>query len=436
VALLKTLQWSDLDARQRGATLRRPAAAIDASVQSSVAQIIARVRRDGDAALYELSEQFGAARPAQIAVSAAEVAAAGDRLTAAQRGAIEAAAANIEKFHAAQMPADIAVDTAPGVRCERVTRAIRRVGLYVPAGSAPLPSTALMLGIPARIAGCPVRVLCSPAQSDGRVDAAVLYAAALCDIGRVFALGGAQAIAALAYGTQSVPRVDKIFGPGSLWVTAAKAQVASDPGGAAQDMPAGPSEVMVVADATARAEFVAADLLSQAEHGADSQAILVTDSAQLAESASRAVAEQLATLSRADVARQALAQSCAIVVEDLTAALALVNEYAPEHLILQVSQPRAWLAAVENAGSVFLGPWAPESVGDYCSGTNHVLPTYGYARNHSSLGLGDFMRSMTVQELKPEGIRTLGPVAMELAALEGLDAHASAVAVRLAALRD
>ena len=435
MSAVRIVEWAGLDAQQRLGLLQRPAMSDDASVAATVTEIIGRVRRDGDEALYELSREFRGRRPRAIAVEAAEIASAGDRLTPAQRSAITSAAANIEAFHRAQMPVDIAVETARGVRCERVSRPIPRVGLYVPAGSAPLPSTALMLGVPARIAGCRLRVLCSPAQSDDRVDPAVLYAAQLCGIEQVFAIGGAEAIAAMAYGTQSVPRVDKIFGPGNPWVTAAKAQVSRDPHGASQDMPAGPSEVMVVADDSASAEFVAADLLSQAEHGNDSQVLLVTDSRRLAGTVADALEKQLAALSRSAIASRALESSCAIIVDDLQTAIDIANEYAPEHLIMQVEQPRRWLGSIYSAGSVFLGPWAPESVGDYCSGTNHVLPTYGYARSYSSLGLGDFIRSMTVQELEPEGIETVGPIAVELAGLEGLDAHANAVRVRLAALR-
>ena len=433
---VRIIQWSALEPEQQRQTLERPALSSDAQFRARVAALIERVRVEGDAALLALPKEIGAPQPRSIAVDRQTLKAAGEQLTRAQRQAIEAAAANIEEFHAAQMPVDIEVDTAEGVRCERVTRPIARVGLYVPAGTAPLPSTALMLGIPARIAGCRLRVLCSPARKDGNVDPAVLYAAGLCDIENVYAIGGAQAVAAMAYGTQTVPRVDKIFGPGSAWVTEAKAQVSADPNGAAQDLPAGPSEVLVVADADARPEFVAADLLSQAEHGADSQAVLVTDSQALARAVAAAVETQLSALSREALTRQALEHSVAIVTEDLQSAFDVANRYAPEHLIVQVADPRRWLAVVENAGSVFLGPWAPESVGDYCSGTNHVLPTYGYARSYSSLGLSDFMRAMTVQELQPRGIREIGPVAIELSQLEGLDAHANAVSIRLAALEE
>jgi histidinol dehydrogenase len=291
-----------------------------------------------------------------------------------------------------------------------------------------------MLGIPAKLAGCPVRVLCCPPGKDGRIDAAVLYAARLCGIERVFKAGGAQAIAAMAYGTETVPKVDKIFGPGNAWVTEAKTQVDLDPDGARKDYPAGPSEVLVIADKTARPEFVAADLLSQAEHGADSQSILVTTSRRLAEEVITAIEEQAARLDRRDIVAQSLTHAALIVTDDTATAIAISNRYAPEHLILQIADARHWLDSIEAAGSVFLGPWTPESVGDYCSGTNHVLPTYGYARSYSSLGLADFLRSMTVQELSPAGLAAIGPVAATLADTEGLDAHARAVTLRLAAL--
>jgi histidinol dehydrogenase len=304
----------------------------------------------------------------------------------------------------------------------------------VPAGNAPLPSTALMLGVPARLAGCATRLMCSPAQADGRVSAAVLYAARVAGVERVFKLGGAQAIAAMAYGTESVPKVDKIFGPGNTWVTEAKAQVDRDPDGAARDYPAGPSEVLVIADAGANAAFVAADLLSQAEHGADSQVLLVTTSMALAAAVAAEIDRQKARLLRRELVDGALSHSSVIVVGDLATAFEISNRYAPEHLILQIERPREWLPRVQAAGSVFLGPWTPESLGDYCSGTNHVLPTYGFARRYSSLGVADFLRSMTVQEVTIEGLQTIGPIANTLAALEGLDAHAWAVTERLNAI--
>jgi histidinol dehydrogenase len=291
-----------------------------------------------------------------------------------------------------------------------------------------------MLGIPARLAGCPLRVLCCPPGKDGRVDAAVLFAARLAGVERVFKLGGAQAIAALAYGTESVPKVDKIFGPGNTWVTEAKTQVDLDPEGAGRDYPAGPSEVLVIADGSADARFLAADLLSQAEHGPDSQSILLTSSDELAREVAAEIASQTASLPRRAIIERSLEQAAIIVTADISTAIDIANRYAPEHLILQVEDARRWLDDIVAAGSVFLGPWTPESIGDYCSGTNHVLPTYGYARRYSSLGLNDFLRSMTVQELSADGLRALGPVAVTLAQTEGLEAHARAVSLRLTEL--
>jgi len=428
---MKQYDWSRLTDAERQALLARPALADDAALKARAAEIVAEVRRGGDDALRRLTRAIDGIEIDAIEVGDDELAAAERSLSPAQRDAIRAAAANIEAFHRAQLPEDLDVETAPGVRCERVSRPIRRVGLYVPAGTAPLPSTALMLGIPARLAGCTTRILCSPPQRDGRVDAAVLFAARVAGVERVFRIGGAHAVAAMAYGTESVPKVDKIFGPGSTWVTAAKDLVDADPNGAARDFPAGPSEVLVIADDTANAAFVASDLLSQAEHGVDSQVLLITTSRRVAEAAADEVARQKARLSRSEAVEGALSHSSIIVVDDLSTAIAISNEYAPEHLILQVERPRELLASVEAAGSVFLGPWSPESVGDYCSGTNHVLPTYGYARRSSSLGVGDFMRSMTVQELTEDGLRRIGPIAETIAELEGLDAHARAVAERL-----
>lgn len=431
---MRIAAWQTSTAEQQRELLARPALAKDANVAASVAAIIERVRREGDAALLELTAKLDGVRLESLEVGVDEIEESGSRLSSVQRDAIEAAARNIETFHRLQLPTPIAVDTVPGVRCERVARPIDSVGLYVPAGSAPLPSTALMLGVPANLAGCGTRVLCSPPQADGRVHPAVLYAARVTRVQRVFKLGGAQAVAALAYGTATVPKVDKIFGPGNTWVTEAKAQVDRDPAGAARDYPAGPSEVLVIADAGANPAFVAADLLSQAEHGADSQVLLLTTSPELAAAVVAEIEAQKARLTRGAIVEGALSSSSAIIVPDLETAFVIANRYAPEHLILQIENPRDWLAQVRNAGSVFLGPWTPESVGDYCSGTNHVLPTYGFARRYSSLGVGDFLRSMTVQELSMEGLQSIGPVATTLAELEGLDAHAQAVHLRLAAI--
>ena len=428
---MKQVVWQELDPEGRAALLRRPALAQDDRQQAEVARILERVRRDGDQALRELTEELDGIKLSVLRVAEDEFTAAEKALSQRQRDALAAAAANIRSFHEAQLPEPIVVETAPGVVCERVARPIQSVGLYVPAGNAPLPSTALMLAIPAALAGCRTRLLCTPPQSDGRADPGVLTAARSCGVQQVFKLGGAQAIAAMAYGTESVPKVDKVFGPGSTWVTAAKAQVAQDPLGAARDLPAGPSEVLVIADDTANPAFVAADLLSQAEHGPDSQVMLVTTSSAVCAATLAEVEKQQTSLSRRDIVSRSLEFSAAILVDDVATAVEVANLYAPEHLILQIENPRDCLDGVQAAGSVFLGPWAPESVGDYCSGTNHVLPTYGFARSYSSLGVNDFLRSMTVQELTPAGLKTVGPIAEILADLEGLDAHSRAVRQRL-----
>jgi histidinol dehydrogenase len=331
------------------------------------------------------------------------------------------------------MPRPYALDTAPGVRCERVLRPIDPVGLYVPAGSAPLPSTALMLAIPAQLAGCGEIVLCTPPRRDGSADPAVLVAARYAPDARIFKLGGAQAIAAMSLGTASVPRCEKLFGPGNAWVDEAKRQAAERPDGPAIDMPAGPSEVLVIADAGANPAFVAADLLSQAEHGPDSQVILLSDDEALLDAVTAEVGRQVATLPRAEIARRALAHSRLIRVGDIAQAIALSNDYAPEHLILSVREPERWLPGVRNAGTVFLGDWTPESLGDYCSGSNHVLPTGGAARAWSGLSVSSFMKSLTVQSASRAGLGAIGPCAVTLAEAEGLHAHARAVQLRLAA---
>jgi histidinol dehydrogenase len=435
VSSLRILDWANLDAAARAAALARPRTDERADVVAQARETIAAVRARGDDALRELTQRFDGVALEALAVDRAEFHAAERALDPADVAAIDRASANVRAFHAAQRLAPLALDTEPGVRCERLSRPIRAVGLYVPAGSAALPSTAIMLAVPAALAGCPQRILCTPPDREGRANAAVLVAARRCGVDTVFKVGGAQAIAALAYGTASIPKVDKIFGPGNAWVTAAKQLVAADPGGAALDLPAGPSEVLVIADVSARAEFVAADLLAQAEHDARAQALLVTTSRALAERVAAEIMRQHGTCRRAAILAQSMATSRAIIVADLETAFAVSNAYAPEHLLLQVRQPRQWLDAVTAAGSIFLGDWSPEPMGDYCSGTNHVLPTYGHARSTSGLSLADFMTRITVQELTPSGLESLGPVAARLARLEGLDAHAAAVDVRLAALR-
>jgi len=429
---MNRLQWSQLDAAAQAQALQRPVQAVAARTRESVAALIAAVREDGDAALREISLRFDGVAPASFEVDDSEFAAAERAVPNELRQAMIDAAARIRQFHKAGMSQGYAVETAPGVRCERMVRPIGRVGLYVPAGSAPLPSTALMLGVPAQLAGCREIVLCTPPRRDGSADPAVLVAARLTGVHRVFKLGGAQAIAAMAYGTDSVPACDKLFGPGNSYVTEAKQQVAQD-GAAAIDMPAGPSEVLVIADAGANPAFVAADLLSQAEHGPDSQVLLLTDDADMLERVEAQVQAQLKQLSRADIAAQALQSSRLVLVDSLVQAFQISNRYAPEHLILALREPRDWLAQVEAAGSVFLGDYTPEALGDYCSGTNHVLPTAGAARAYSGVSVASFQNMISVQAATAQGIAGIGHCARVLARAEGLDAHENAVALRMGA---
>ncbi|AGQ90628.1 histidinol dehydrogenase [Vibrio parahaemolyticus] len=424
---MRTVVWQSLSEEQQDAILERPAIAEGANITAAVADVIAKVRTQGDAALLELTEKFDRVKPESIRVPSKEINAASERLSAEMKQALEQAYSNIAKFHKAQKPQPIKVETQPGVMCEQVTRPIQKVGLYIPGGSAPLPSTVLMLGVPAKIAGCRKVVLCSPPP----IADEILYVAKLCGIDEVYNVGGGQAVAAMAYGTKSVSKVDKIFGPGNAYVTEAKRQVSNDFRGAAIDMPAGPSEVLVIADETAEPDFIAADLLSQAEHGPDSQVVLVTPSPIVADQVTDAVQRQLKALSRADIAQKALASSLIIISESITQAVSISNYYGPEHLIVQTKNPRELLPLLDNAGSIFLGDWSPESAGDYASGTNHVLPTYGYTRTYSSLGLADFSKRMTVQELSAEGLQNLAPTVVTMAEAEGLDAHKRAVTIRV-----
>ncbi|HAS6626491.1 histidinol dehydrogenase [Vibrio parahaemolyticus] len=424
---MRTVVWQSLSEEQQDAILERPAIAEGANITAAVADVIAKVRTQGDAALLELTEKFDRVKPESIRVPSKEINAASERLSAEMKQALEQAYSNIAKFHKAQKTQPIKVETQPGVMCEQVTRPIQKVGLYIPGGSAPLPSTVLMLGVPAKIAGCRKVVLCSPPP----IADEILYVAKLCGIDEVYNVGGGQAVAAMAYGTKSVSKVDKIFGPGNAYVTEAKRQVSNDFRGAAIDMPAGPSEVLVIADETAEPDFIAADLLSQAEHGPDSQVVLVTPSPIVADQVTDAVQRQLKALSRADIAQKALASSLIIISESITQAVSISNYYGPEHLIVQTKNPRELLPLLDNAGSIFLGDWSPESAGDYASGTNHVLPTYGYTRTYSSLGLADFSKRMTVQELSAEGLQNLAPTVVTMAEAEGLDAHKRAVTIRV-----
>ncbi|WP_296050345.1 histidinol dehydrogenase [uncultured Alteromonas sp.] len=425
------INWSTLTTAEQVAALARPAMADSARLKATVADILAAVQQRGDDAVLEFTRRFDSPALNSLKLSVEKRDELAQRVTPQVQSAIQTAFANVKQFHEAQYPQDIRLTTTPGVVCEQRFTALEAVGLYIPGGSAPLPSTVMMLGVPALVAGCERKVLCTPPNAEQEIAPEIAYAAKCCGIGEIYLCGGAQAIAAMAFGTETITKVDKIFGPGNSFVTEAKQQVSQRADGAAIDMPAGPSEVLVLADDSADADFVASDLLSQAEHGPDSQAILVTNSATLIEAVEMAVTKQLAALSRNSIASKAMENARYIVTDTINEAIAVSNQYAPEHLIVQCDNARGLLPLIKHAGSIFLGPWSPESAGDYASGTNHVLPTYGYARNYSSLGLLDFMRRYTIQELSEDGMRNLGPAIMQLADAEGLDAHRNAVGFRL-----
>ena len=425
------INWSTLTSAQQVDALARPAMADSAKLRATVADILAEVLTRGDEAVLEFPRRFDSPELTSLKLSIEKRDELAARVTPEVQDAIQTAFANVKQFHEAQYPQDIRLTTTPGVVCEQRFTALEAVGLYIPGGSAPLPSTVMMLGVPAMVAGCERKVLCTPPNAEQEIAPEIAFAAKCCGIGEIYLCGGAQAIAAMAFGTDTITKVDKIFGPGNSFVTEAKQQVSQRADGAAIDMPAGPSEVLVLADESADADFVASDLLSQAEHGPDSQAILVTNSAELIEAVEAAVAKQLAQLSRNSIASKAMENARYILTGSVNEAIAVSNQYAPEHLIVQCDSSRGLLPLIKHAGSIFLGPWSPESAGDYASGTNHVLPTYGYARNYSSLGLLDFMRRYTIQELSEDGMRNLGPAIMQLADAEGLDAHRNAVGYRL-----
>lgn len=410
----------------------RPQLALE-FLESSVRNIINRVKKSGDNALKELTLQFDKVSVQQLAVTESEFSAAEKTLDSSLKDAIRTAAANIEKFHAAQRKETVMVETTPGVTCWRKGVAIEKVGIYIPGGSAPLFSTVLMLGIPARLAGCKEVVLCSPPDSSGDINAAILFAARLVGVTKVFKVGGAQAIAALAFGTESIPKVYKIFGPGNQYVTKAKQLVMEE--GLAIDMPAGPSEVLIMADESANPAFVAADLLSQAEHGEDSQVILVLPKEELFAPIQNELSNQLARLPRKSIAEKSLLHSRVIVLESQEAAIDFVNEYAPEHLIINMKDTEGVAAKIINAGSVFLGNYSPEAIGDYASGTNHTLPTNGYAKAFAGVSLESFLKYITYQQLTEKGIRALGPVVEQMAEAEQLVGHKMAVRVRLESLK-
>ena len=394
-----------------------------------VAAILAEVRTGGDAALRRIVRRIEGYLPETFEVTRERRAEAAKAVSPQLKAALEQAKANIEAFHRAQLPAQVEVETMPGVRCVQRAVAIGRAGLYIPGGKAPLFSTVLMLALPARIAGCREVILCTPCGRDGRIAPEILYAADLCGVDRVFALGGAQAVAAMAYGTESIPRVDKIFGPGNRYVTKAKQLVGAND--VAVDLPAGPSEVLVLADDEASPAFAAADLLSQAEHGGDSQTVLVCPSVEFARDTQRAVGEQLLQLRRGETIREALRQSRIVVLDSREKMIGFANAYAPEHLIISMRDAWEVAAQITAAGSVFIGPWSPESAGDYASGTNHTLPTGGWARAYSGVNTDSFLRKITYQELSRKGLAALSPTVIAMAEAEGLGAHAAAVRVRM-----
>ncbi|WP_288372285.1 histidinol dehydrogenase [uncultured Algoriphagus sp.] len=402
-------------------------------INKIVKPILRKVKRNGDKALIKYAYEFDHVELESLLVPQSEIKAAADELSPELKEAIQKAKANIERFHQAQETPELIEEVMPGVVCRRKSVAIQRVGLYIPGGTAPLFSTVLMLGIPAKIAGCKEIVLCTPPNVEGKVHPAIIYTADLIGIHKIVKVGGAQAVAAMTFGTDTVPQVDKIFGPGNQFVTAAK-QMATKYG-VAIDMPAGPSEVLVYADDSTPAEFVAADLLSQAEHGVDSQVVLVTHSQKFAKKVLKEIDAQLEVLPRKDIAAKSLDNSVAIVVKDLQEALELINFYAPEHLIISVENEEEAVEGIVNAGSIFIGKYTPESVGDYASGTNHTLPTYGYARNYSGVSLDSFVKKITYQKLSPEGIQNIGPTVEVMAENELLHAHKNAVTVRLNSLK-
>ncbi len=403
------------------------------AINKIVKPILRKVQRSGDKALLKFALEYDHVQLDSLFVTDKEIKAAVEAVSQELKTAIQVAKANIERFHAAQATPELIEEVMPGVVCRRKSVPIQKVGLYIPGGTAPLFSTVLMLGIPAKLAGCSEIVLCTPPNREGKIHPAILYTADLIGIRKIMKVGGAQAIGAFTFGTESIPQVDKIFGPGNQYVTAAK-QLATKYG-VAIDMPAGPSEVLVYADETAIPAFVASDLLSQAEHGVDSQVVLVTPSEKFAKKVLKEINEQVEELPRKDIAKKALENSQIVVMKDQKQALAMINQYAPEHLIIAVENEEEVVNAIYNAGSIFIGNFTPESAGDYASGTNHTLPTYGYAKNYSGVSLDSFLKKMTYQKISPEGLKNLGPTVEIMAANELLEAHKNAVSIRLKYLK-
>jgi histidinol dehydrogenase len=420
----KREDWEDL--------LKRPTQTVS-DIESTVNKIFKEVQGFGDSILLKYTQKFDGAALDTIQVSESEIRQASSSVSRELKNAIAVAKQNIEVFHSAQKTKKVEVETAPGVLCWQEKRPIQKVGLYIPGGSAPLFSTILMLAVPANIAGCKEIVLCTPPNSEGKIHPAILYTANLCGVTQIFKIGGIQAIAGMTFGTESIPKVYKIFGPGNQYVTVAK-QIATKHG-VAIDMPAGPSELLVMADDSANASFVASDLLSQAEHGADSQVILVSTSKDMINEVEKEIEKQIAQLPRKNIAEKAIANSRLIYIDETQTAIDLINEYGPEHYILCVGNEDEFLSQIINAGSVFIGNYTPESAGDYASGTNHTLPTNGYAKQYSGVNLDSFMKSMTFQKISSKGILEIGKTIELMAEAEGLQAHKNAVTLRLNSLK-
>jgi histidinol dehydrogenase len=428
---MNILTWKNLSPAEKLQTLARPKQLNNPKLFADVQAIISRVQKQGDKALLAFNKQFDGVSLTQLAVTEAEFEEADALVPDEIKSALKQAKKRITRWHKAGMSKAFNVKTAPGVHCGRIIRPIQRVGLYIPAGSAPLPSTVLMLGIPALLAECPDVLICSPPQSDGKINPVILYAAKLCGIQNIYKTGGAQAIAAMAVGTASIKQCAKIFGPGNSYVSVAKQLVQSLPSGPAIDLPAGPSEVLVIADAQSNASFVAADLLAQAEHGEDSQVVCICTSKTKLNQIIRETNKQTQKLARKTIILKALAHARFIYCSSISEAITISNQYAPEHLILCFDKAEDVLPQIQAAGSVFIGPWSSESLGDYCSGTNHTLPTNGYARSYSGVSVSSFQLNISTQQISRKGLQNIGPCAVTLARCEQLEAHAQSVSLRL-----
>ena len=428
---MKRFIWKNLNPAEKTDALARPQGLTDPALLKSVVQIMTQIKSGGDKALLNLTKKFDGVEVNTLKITNDEMQQAWRDLPKSQRKAINTAKKNIETFHTAQIPEDIVVETMKGVSCRRESRPIETAGLYVPGGSAPLVSTLLMLAVPAKVAGVRRRVVITPPGRDGKINSAILAAAYRCKVTDLFIGGGAQAIGALAYGTETIPKCDKIFGPGNAYVAAAKSLAAQEAGGPAVDMPAGPSEAMVVAGEDANPVFVASDLLSQAEHDPLAQVICIASSDKVADAIKVQIKAQIETLPRRKIAMASLAKSRMVIANERMDIIDIINRYAPEHLILQVKRAENFVPAIRNAGSIFLGPWTPESAGDYASGTNHTLPTYGAARAYSGVTLESFIKYISVQKITRKGLEALGPSIETLAKMEGLEAHRRAISLRL-----